>query len=100
VVNRVAISREQVKHVAHLARLGLSPTEAEMMSAQLSRILEHFANLNRLDTRAVPPTYHVQPLQTVVRPDQPHESLSRDLALANAPDSESNCFRVPKITEG
>lgn len=96
----MSISNEQVRHVARLARLGLSEAEKEAFAVQLSRILEHMENLNRIDTRDVPPMFHVQPLQTVVRADQPHESLPRDQALANAPDSEAGCFRVPKITEG
>lgn len=96
----MAISREQVEHVARLARLGLSTDEVDAFTVQLSRILGHMETMSRVDTRDVPPTYHVLPLHSVTRPDQPHESLPREQVLANAPDHEAGCFRVPKITEG
>lgn len=96
----ISISKAQVEHVARLARLGLSDAEKEAFTDQLSRILEHMENLNRVDTSDVPPTSHVLLLQNVVRPDKPHQSLPREHALQNAPDAEAGCFRVPKITEG
>lgn len=96
----MAISREQVEHVARLARLGLTDAETVSLTEQLSRILEHMESLQRLDTRDVPPTFHVLPLQNVLRSDDVQDSLPRDTALANAPCAESGAFKVPKITEG
>lgn len=96
----MSISRREVEHVARLARLGLSEAEKDKMAEQLSRILEHIAVLNRLDTADVPPLAHVLPIHNVYRPDVVGESLARDQALSNAPEAEDGCFRVPKITEG
>jgi len=99
-VRKVALTREQVEHVARLARLGLTEAEKEMFTVQLSRILEHVRRMEQLDTRDVPPTYHVVALQNVLREDKPQPSLERDEVLSQAPDAEAGCFKVPKITEG
>lgn len=82
-------------HVAKLARLGLSEEEVETMAGELSGILEHVDRIAELDLDDVPPTSHVVELENVLRPDVPHESLSRDAALAPAPDPEEGAFRVP-----
>lgn len=96
----MALTRSQVEHVAKLARLGLSEAETETYRVQLSRILEHVESLNQLDTSDVLPTYNAVALQNVLRADEPHQSLDREKLLAQAPDAEAGCFRVPKITEG
>ncbi|BDG61249.1 Asp-tRNA(Asn)/Glu-tRNA(Gln) amidotransferase subunit GatC [Caldinitratiruptor microaerophilus] len=96
----MAISREEVEHVARLARLGLSEEEKDRFTVQLGRILEHVAALQRLDTEGVPPTFHVLPLQNVLRADEVLPSLPREEALARAPETGEGTFRVPKITEG
>lgn len=96
----MALTRNQVEHVARLARLSLSEAETEMYTEQLSRILGHVESMNRLDTSNVPPTYQAVALQNVLRTDQPHQSLERDKLLAQAPAHEAGCFKVPKITEG
>lgn len=97
----MAIDKEQVEHVARLARLGLTAAEVQDLTTQLSRILEHVQAMDQLDTSAVEPTFHVLPdLTNVFRPDSVGESLSREKALAGAPDADTGCFRVPKITEG
>lgn len=96
----MALTRSQVEHVAKLARLGLSEAETETYRVQLSRILEHVESLNQLDTSDVLPTYNAVALQNVLRADEPHQSLDREKFLAQAPDAEAGCFRVPKITEG
>lgn len=96
----MALTRNQVEHVAKLARLGLSEAEKEAFTVQLSRILEHVESLNRLETGDVPPTYHAVALQNVLREDKPHQSLDREKVLSQAPDAEAGCFKVPKITEG
>jgi aspartyl-tRNA(Asn)/glutamyl-tRNA(Gln) amidotransferase subunit C len=89
------IEREQVLHVAKLARLGLSDEEVEMMAGELSGILEHVDRIAALDLDDVEPTTHVVELENVLRPDVPHESLSPEVALASAPDPENGAFRVP-----
>lgn len=96
----MAISRAEVEHVARLARLGLTEAEMEALTEQLGRILAHMEVLRQVDTRDVPPTYHVLPLQNVLRTDTVQESLSQEAALRNAPQAEAGAFKVPKITEG
>lgn len=96
----MALTRNQVEHVARLARLSLTETEKETYTGQISRILEHVESLNRLNTADVPPTYHAVTLQNVLREDKPHLSLDRAKVLHQAPDAEAGCFKVPKITEG
>ena len=94
-----AISREQVEHVARLARLELTEAEKESYTIQLGRILEHIGKLRELDTSGVEPTSHVIPLTNVLREDEVRPGLSREEALANAPDAVDGFFRVPRITE-
>jgi aspartyl-tRNA(Asn)/glutamyl-tRNA(Gln) amidotransferase subunit C len=89
------IEREQVLHVAKLARLGLSEEEVETMADELSGILEHVDRIAELDLEDVAPTSHVVELENVLRADVPHRSLERDVALAQAPDPEGGAFRVP-----
>lgn len=93
------ITREQVEHVARLARLGLSDEEREMMRAQLDAILTYIDKLNELDTSKVNPTSHVIPMTNVFREDAVTSCLSQDEALANAPEREGVLFRVPRILE-
>ncbi|HEX6753443.1 MAG TPA: Asp-tRNA(Asn)/Glu-tRNA(Gln) amidotransferase subunit GatC [Solirubrobacterales bacterium] len=89
------IEREQVLHVAKLARLGLSEGEVERMAGELSGILEHVDRIGELELDDVPPTSHVVELENVLRADDPHASLDRDVALAQAPDPVDGTFRVP-----
>jgi len=89
------IDRDQVLHVAKLARLRLTEEELETMSAELSGILGHVDRIAELDLDDVPPTSHVVDLQNVWRADEPHESLDREAALAPAPDPLDGAFRVP-----
>jgi aspartyl-tRNA(Asn)/glutamyl-tRNA(Gln) amidotransferase subunit C len=89
------IDREQVLHVAKLARLRLDEAEVETMTGELSGILEHVDRISALDLDAVAPTSHVVELENVLRADEPHESLSQDAALASAPDPVEGAFRVP-----
>ena len=89
------IDREQVLHVARLARLRLSDEEVERMASELSGILEHIENMNKLDLEGVEPTSHVVLLENVLREDTPRESLPRERALDNAPDAAEGGFRVP-----
>ncbi|HIE52354.1 MAG TPA: Asp-tRNA(Asn)/Glu-tRNA(Gln) amidotransferase subunit GatC [Armatimonadetes bacterium] len=93
------LSREEVEHVALLGRLELSEEEVEHQMEALNQILEAFAQLQELDTEEVEPTSHVIPMSNVFRPDEPRPSLSREEALANAPEQEEGCFRVPRVVE-
>jgi aspartyl-tRNA(Asn)/glutamyl-tRNA(Gln) amidotransferase subunit C len=94
------IDREQVLHVAKLARLRLSEDEVERMSGELSAILEHVDNINELDLEGVEPTTHVVPLENVLREDEPRPSLPRERALEQAPDADETGFRVPSPGQG
>jgi aspartyl-tRNA(Asn)/glutamyl-tRNA(Gln) amidotransferase subunit C len=89
------IERDQVLHVAKLARLGLADDEVETMAGELSGILEHVDRIAELDLSGVEPTSHVVELENVWREDQPRESLDRDVALEQAPDPHDGSFRVP-----
>ena len=91
----VAISREQVLHVAELARLALTDEEVERLGAQLNAILEAVSKVSELDLRDVPPTSHPLDLVNVWREDEPRPSLEHEDALANAPDRDGDFFRVP-----
>jgi aspartyl-tRNA(Asn)/glutamyl-tRNA(Gln) amidotransferase subunit C len=93
------ISREDVEHVARLARLALSDAEIERMREQLSGILAYIDTLRALDTAGVEPTSHAVPLVNVMRDDEARPCLSQDEALANAPDRSDAFFRVPRIIE-
>jgi aspartyl-tRNA(Asn)/glutamyl-tRNA(Gln) amidotransferase subunit C len=93
------ISREDVQHVARLARLALSDAELERMREQLSGILAYIDTLRALDTAGVEPTSHSVPLVNVMREDEPRPCLPQDEALASAPDRSDAFFRVPRIIE-
>jgi len=88
-----------VEHVAYLARLGLTEEELERFGDQISHILENMEVLNELDTAAIPPTAQVIALNNVMRRDEPGPSLPRQQVLANAPQQEEACFRVPPVFE-
>ena len=89
------IDREQVLHVARLARLKLSDDELERMAAELSGILEHVEKISELDLEGVEPTTHVIALENVLRPDKSRPSWSREEVLERAPDQAGGSFRVP-----
>jgi aspartyl-tRNA(Asn)/glutamyl-tRNA(Gln) amidotransferase subunit C len=89
------IDREQVLHVARLARLELDPDEVERMAGELSGILEHVDRIAALDLEGVEPTSHVVALENVLRADEPRPSLPRERALEPAPDPADGAFRVP-----
>jgi aspartyl-tRNA(Asn)/glutamyl-tRNA(Gln) amidotransferase subunit C len=99
-VGTVAISREQVEHVARLARLGLDEDEKDRFQGQLSQILETMRVIDRLDTSTIPPTAQVIPLQTVLRDDTPRPSLPVEDVLRNAPRREGDFLKVPPVLEG
>jgi aspartyl-tRNA(Asn)/glutamyl-tRNA(Gln) amidotransferase subunit C len=89
------IDREQVLHVASLARLELSEPEIERMAAELSKVLDHIERINELDLEGVPPTSHVVEVANALRADEPWECLPREVALAQAPAVEDDGFAVP-----
>ena len=91
------ISREEVQHVAKLARLALSDDEVERFRGQLSAILEAVGKVSELDLEGVPPTSHPLDLVNALAEDEPGPSLPRDDALANAPDPEGGFFGVPPV---
>lgn len=93
------ISKEQVKHVAHLARLYITEEEAELMTKQLSDIISYVEQLNELDTENVKPMAHVLDMKNVMRKDEASEWIKKEDALKNAPDQENGQFRVPSILE-
>jgi aspartyl-tRNA(Asn)/glutamyl-tRNA(Gln) amidotransferase subunit C len=93
------ISREDVEHVARLARLALSEVELERMQEQLSGILAYIDTLRALDTAGVEPTSHAVPVVNVMREDATRPCLPQDVALAGAPDRSGALFRVPRIIE-
>jgi len=93
------LSREEVLHIARLARLGLTEEEVNRLREQLSNILENFEILQKVDTSDVPPTAQSIALQNVMRNDEVAPSLSPGEILANAPRKEGDCFRVRAVLE-
>jgi aspartyl-tRNA(Asn)/glutamyl-tRNA(Gln) amidotransferase subunit C len=89
------IERDEVLHVARLARLRLTEEEIERMSGDLSSVLDHIEKIGELDLDGVEPTSHVVPLENVLRADEPRPSLSRERALAEAPAPIEGGFGVP-----
>jgi len=95
----MALTSEEVLHIAHLARISLSQAEVEQFTAQLSGILDHFAALAAVDTEGLEPTAHPLPLSNVMRADLVAPSLQQSEALANAPEKEDGFFRVRAVLE-
>lgn len=91
----MGITRDDVIHVAALARLDLRPDEVERLTGELGAILEAVSKVGELDLSDVPPTSHPHDLVNVWAEDEPHASLTVDEALANAPAREGDLFRVP-----
>ncbi|MBI4200123.1 MAG: Asp-tRNA(Asn)/Glu-tRNA(Gln) amidotransferase subunit GatC [Chloroflexi bacterium] len=93
------LTTEEVRHVALLARVGVTEEELERYRSQLSVILEHFQVLQDVSTEGVPPTGHSVPLSSVMRPDEPAPSFPKDDVLTNAPRREEDYFRVRAVLE-
>ncbi len=91
------IKREEIEHIAWLARIELREEEKELFEKQLSSILDYFAVLDELDTGDIEPTYNVIGLRDVVREDEPKAVLSQEDALQNAPRREGGYFKSPRI---
>jgi aspartyl-tRNA(Asn)/glutamyl-tRNA(Gln) amidotransferase subunit C len=90
---------DEVRHIANLARLQLTPEEERLYTEQLSSILESAAALLEVDTAQIPPTATVLPLRAPLRPDIPRPCQPREGILSNAPESEEGMFRVPPVLE-
>ena len=95
----MALTREQVRHVAELAKLKLTEQEVELFREQLSAILDNVAQLDELDTDAIPPTAAVLPLSNVTRADEHRPSYERDAMLANAPWAEDGLIKVRAVLD-
>jgi aspartyl-tRNA(Asn)/glutamyl-tRNA(Gln) amidotransferase subunit C len=95
----MALTREEVEHVALLGRLELDEQEIDRFTQQLNSVLEYFEQLRKIETEGVPPTSHVIPLTNVMRGDEPAPSLPVEDILANAPSRIAETFRVPKVVE-
>ena len=93
------IARQEVEHVANLARLALDEIELDQITDQMNQILGYVEKLNELDTEGIIPTAHAVPVENAFREDFVRPSIGHDKALKNAPDATENCFRVPKIIE-
>ena len=93
------LSRDQVRHVAMLARLGLEPGDEDFYAEQLSGILEHIDRLQQVDTDDIPPTAQVVEVKNQLREDEPRPGLTQEDALSNAPGAQDGFFRVPSIQE-
>lgn len=95
----MSLTREEVEHIAELARLELSEEEKDRYREQLSAILDYAARLQALDTSHIPPTATVLARRAPLRADSPAPGLTVEEALRNAPDAEQNQFRVPPVQE-
>lgn len=93
------ITKEQVEHVANLARLNLTDEEKEHLTKDMEAIIEFADQINSLDISDVEPTAHVIPINNVFRDDNVRPSMDRDELLSNAPNMDNGCFSVPKIVE-
>lgn len=95
----MSISREDVVHVARLARLELSEDEIKQFTVQLSDIIDHAARIQALDTEGIEPTAHPLPLSNILRDDEPGPTLDREVFLSQAPACEDGYVKVPRILD-
>lgn len=95
----MALSHEEVRRIAELAKLDLTEEEVALYAGQLSNILDYFQKLQTLDTSHIAPTASVLPLRNVLRPDVATTPLSPAEVIANAPDAEDNQFRVSAVLD-
>jgi aspartyl-tRNA(Asn)/glutamyl-tRNA(Gln) amidotransferase subunit C len=93
----MSLSRADVDRVSLLARLRLSDAELDCFARQLTRVVDYFRQLDELDTSQVQPMAHAIELHNIFAADQLEPSLDRDLALANAPNHDQECYRVPAV---
>lgn len=93
------LDKKEIKDLAHLSRLILTEEENDLMTDQINKLLNNFANLQKLDTENVPPTSHAVPTYNVFRDDEVKPSLTPEEVVANGPKVAENCFVVPKIVD-
>jgi len=93
------IDEAEVRRIAKLARLKLSDDEVRVFAQQLAKILDYVKQIESLETDGVEPLAHALPVTDVLREDEPHESLSQRQALANAPETQRDYFRVPTVID-
>lgn len=93
----MALNREEVRKVALLARLELTDDEIDSQAVHLNDLLQRFETLQEIDVSGVEPTSHSMPMTNILRDDVLQESLTRESALANAPEARDGCFVVPRI---
>jgi aspartyl-tRNA(Asn)/glutamyl-tRNA(Gln) amidotransferase subunit C len=93
------ITKQEVLHVAHLARLNMDESQIDRFADQLGNILEYVETLNQLDTAGIQPTFHAIDMVNAFREDELTPSLDRQSALANAPEEDDESFIVPKVIE-
>ncbi len=95
----MSLTPDEVRHIARLARVGLSDDEVSRLQGQLSEILDYFQRLQEVDTENVPPTAHTLAMHNVMRDDEPQPSFDKEEVLANAPQRQDDLFRVRAILE-
>jgi aspartyl-tRNA(Asn)/glutamyl-tRNA(Gln) amidotransferase subunit C len=95
----LSLTPEEVRHIARLARVGLSEDDVTRFEDQLSQILDYFQRLQEVDTENVPPTAHTLAMHSVMRDDEPRPSFDKEDVLANAPRREGDLFRVRAVLE-
>lgn len=95
----MSVSTDEVRYIARLARLRFDEAEEARIAEQMTQVLGYMEKLNELDTTGVPPMSHVLDLTNVFREDVVHARITREEALRNAPDSDGEYFRVPKVIE-
>ncbi len=95
----MTISKEEVKHIALLARLELTPEQLEQFTRELDEIISYARKISSLDTENVKPTTHAMQVGNILREDEPRSSLSNEKALQNSPEKEGPYFKVPRLVE-
>lgn len=95
----MALTGDQVRWVAHLARLELTPQELDEFTGQLNQIVDYVNQLQQIDTESVEPMAHALPIHNVFRPDEPAPSLTKEEALANAPHRMGDFYGVPAVLD-
>jgi aspartyl-tRNA(Asn)/glutamyl-tRNA(Gln) amidotransferase subunit C len=95
----MTLSLDEVRHIAHLARLDLTPDELERYREQLSAVLDHIVKLSLVDTSGIEPASNMLPARSVLRADVNRHGLPREKLLKNAPETEGGQFRVPPVLE-
>ncbi|MTI66814.1 MAG: Asp-tRNA(Asn)/Glu-tRNA(Gln) amidotransferase subunit GatC [Firmicutes bacterium] len=95
----MSISKEDVKHVARLARLDFDKEDIEDFTKKFASVVDYVEKLSEVDTEGVEPTYHVHPIKNVMREDKVCKSLDRKESLRNAPDKENGYFKIPRVLD-